>query len=334
MVALFTHRHSKHPEATVLLEAPPTPTEVRVPVIACDALFGFDGRPGGVTVTPDGMIYLSDTDASTIWRVEPDGTAERFVADPPSGGPSSDPARSFGPAGLAIRADGSLLVADPSRHRVSLVHPGGSVSVFAGGASGYRDGPADQAMFRLPMDVAVAPDGTCYVADTGNHRIRAVSPQGMVTTLAGSIYDYGDGKGPLARFRLPGALDVDKTGVCYVADTGNNAIRRVEPDGEVTTVAGGPPGGKRDGTGPEVGLHWPGGVAAAGDGSLWVADFGNGSLRHVSSRGETTTVFKIAGLGCPTSVAGLPDGAVALAGFSPSGAHSHTGCLMIHRDGP
>lgn len=333
MVALFSHLHSKHPEITPL----PEPTSVEghdeVPVIPCDALFGFDGRPGGVAVDPGGRMYVADTDASTIWRVDGDGNGERFVAGPPSGSGASDPARLFGPAGLDVRGDGSLVVADPGRHRISLVEPDGSVRVLAGGASGYRDGPAEQAMFRLPMDVAVGPDGSCYVADTGNHRIRVVSPEGTVTTLAGSIYDYGDGRGADGRFRFPGAIDVDRNGFCYVADTGNNAIRRVEPGGEVTTVAGGPPGGDRDAVGPYAGMRWPGGIAAAADGSLWVADFGNGSLRHVDAAGATATAFRISALGCPTAVAALGDGRVALVGFSQEGLSSHRGCLMVHGAG-
>lgn len=333
MVALFTHLHSRHPQITSVPELAKASPEAQVPVIACDALFSFDGRPGGVAVGPDRSIYISDSDASTVWRIDPEGRADRFVTVPHPAGHDSDRARLFGPAGIATRSDGSLVVADPSHHRISVVDTDLSVRVLAGGANGFRDGPADEAMFRLPLDVAVGPDGTIFVADTGNHRIRVISPEGMVATLAGSIYDYGDGRGAHGRFRLPGALDVDAAGVCYVADTGNNAIRRVAPDRTVTTLAGGPPGGDRDGTGPAAGLRWPGGVAVAADGSLWVADFGNGSLRHISATGETTTVLTIAGLGCPTAVAALPDGGVVLAGFSPSGLDSHTGCVMIHRDG-
>ncbi|MGH9057382.1 MAG: SMP-30/gluconolactonase/LRE family protein [Acidimicrobiales bacterium] len=332
MVALFTHLHSTHPEITSLPQPPKASPEAQVPVIACDALFSFEGRPGGVAVGPDKSIYISDSDASTIWRVAPDGEAERFFTLQRPG-PGSDRAGPFGPAGLASRSDGSLVVADPRHHRISLVDTDRSVRVLAGGANGFREGLGNQAMFRLPMDVAVGADGTIFVADTGNHRIRVISPEGTVATLAGSIYDYGDGRGAHGRFRLPGALDVDAAGICYVADTGNNAVRRVAPDGGVTTLAGGPPGGDRDGTGPAVGLHWPGGVAATADGSVWVADFGNGSLRHITAAGETATVFKIAGVGYPTAVATLPDGAVVVAGFSPSGLDSHTGCVMIHHDG-
>ncbi|MCU4186021.1 hypothetical protein K6U06_16750 [Acidiferrimicrobium sp. IK] len=340
MVALFTNLHWRQPEIASLRERTQPEPDIPIPVIACHPLFSFEGRPGGIAVGPDRTIYVSDPQASAIWRVDPGGDTERYSPPPASGQSASDQSASdqsasdqgrlFGPAGIALRADGSLVVADPSRHRISLVGPDRSVRVLAGGLSGYRDGTAGEAMFHVPMDVAVAPDGTCYVADTGNHRIRAISPEGEVTTLAGSIYDFGDGLGPHARFRVPGSVDVDAEGVCYVADTGNNAIRRLWPDGTVATLAGGPVGGDRDGAGRAASLRWPGGVAAATDGSIWVADFGNGSLRHLSAIGETATVFKISGLGYPTAVAALADGGVVVAGFSSSG-DSHTACVMVHR---
>jgi len=149
-----------------------------------------------------------------------------------------------------------------------------------------------------------------------------------VATLAGSIYDYGDGQGQDGRFRQPLALDVDADGTCYVADTGNNAVRRVTAGGEVTTVAGSPPGGDADGVGAEVGLRWPGGIVVGHDGRLWVADYGNGAIRLIERTGPSTTTLRLDGRRWPVALALAPDGAVVVAAeVVDAERRSHT-CLI------
>lgn len=298
--------------------------------LCADALFGFRGNPGGVSVAADGSMWMSDTLSGTIWRITEDGAAAPIV--PGQTGTALTPGlttRVLTPAGLALSPDGSLFVADGAAHRVCVVDPDGVVRVLAGGRSGYQDGDANEARFRHPLDVALAPDGACYVADTGNDRIRRISSDGSVTTVAGSIYDYGDGQGPDARFREPVALDVDAGGACFVADTGNNAIRRISSDGVVTTLAGGPPGGDCDGIGEGVGLRWPTGVAAGPAGDAWVADHGNGALRHIGRRGESSTTFRLAGLRWPISVALGADGSPVVAGAAMYDVHVPEACLMV-----
>ena len=327
MVAVLTHPHRE-----VVLTRSGSLDTGRSPAalgqIVGGPLFSFDGRPGGIAASADGWIYLAQRDAGTIWRIAGDGEASLFAGGPLPGSGQSEHTRLYAPAGMALGTDGSLIVAEPSFHRISLVTPDRSVQVLAGGTNGYRDGPADQAMFRHPTDVAVGPDGTCYVADTGNHRIRTISPDGMVSTLAGSIYDFGDGRGAHGRFRMPAAVDVDGDGLCYVADTGNNAIRRITPDGEVSTVAGSPPGGHRDGIGPEVGLLWPEGIAVAEDGSLWVSDFGNGRLLHISVAEEASTALRIPSDSYLSGIGLRPCGELVFAAFRPDRGRGSAGCLM------
>ncbi|MGH9030335.1 MAG: hypothetical protein ACRDV4_12075 [Acidimicrobiales bacterium] len=160
-----------------------------------DALFSFSGHAGGLTADTEGAIWVSDTLSATIWRVTEDGIATTLVVAPAAveqGWKRS--IRLAAPAGLALSPDGSLFVADSTRHRVCVVSPDGSLRVVAGGANGYRGGPGTEAMFRFPLDVALGPDGTCYVADTANDRIRAISSDGVVTTVAGAGYDYAAGE--------------------------------------------------------------------------------------------------------------------------------------------
>jgi sugar lactone lactonase YvrE len=282
---------------------------------ACtDRSFAFPGRPAGLAVAPDGTFFVSDATSRTIWRI--DGGGGRTLADEPAGGVPDAPGvgnRVLSPAGLALAPDGTLVVADVTGHRVWAITPTGDHRVVAGSTYGFRDGPGDDALFRYPTDVAIAPDGTCYVADSGNHRIRTISPEGVVATLAGSIYDYGDGRGPGGRFRQPLAVDVDHDGTCYVADTGNNAVRRITSDGEVTTVAGAPPGGDADGIGVEVGLRWPTGIAVGRGGHLWVADYGNGAIRLIEGTSASTTTLRLDGRRWPVAVALAPDGEVVIA---------------------
>jgi len=287
------------------------PSAASAASVHADRSFVFPGRPAGLVVASDGTSFVSDATSRTIWRVDRSGN--RTVAFARAGGLSDapgtrQPVRS--PAGLALAFDGTLVVADSTGHQVWAVSPEGAPRLLAGSVSGYRDGPGGSALFRHPSDVAIGPDGTYYVADAGNHCVRTITSDGVVSTLAGSIYDYGDGRGPGGRFRQPLALDVDADGTCYVADTGNNAVRRIAPDGQVTTVAGSPPGGDADGVGVEVGLRWPTGIAVGHGGHLWVADHGNGAVRRIEQTGVSTTTLRLTGRRWPGAMALTPDGEV------------------------
>lgn len=300
-----------------------------------DPLFSFTGHPGGVARGAGGAMWISDVSSGTIWQVAADGSATPVVLRWNGVDNRQDRTpRIHAPAGLAVAPDGSLFVADSTADRVCAVAPDGSLRVVAGGTNGYRDGRSTEAQFRRPLDVAFAPDGACYVADTGNDRIRRIAPDGTVTTAAGSIYDYGDGFSVGARFRRPGALDVDAEGNCFVADTGNNAIRWIAPDGAVTTLAGEPPGGDSDGIGAGVGLRWPTGVAIGPDGTMWVADHGNGALRRISPAGESQTTLRLAGMRWPVAVALGTDGMLVVAGAALDDVHTPEACLLILGDVP
>ena len=149
--------------------------------------------------------------------------------------------------------------------------------------AGFRDGPALTAELSQPWGIAIAADGTMFVADKGNHTIRQIR-NGVVTTLAGLAGQSGlrDGRGGAARFSRPEGLAVDSRGAIWVADSGNNAIRRVSRDGVVETIAG-----RREGH-PRfiIDLESPAGVAVAADGTIYIADQDNGTIRRIAPNGS------------------------------------------------
>ena len=142
-----------------------------------------------------------------------------------------------------------------------------------------------------PEGTAVDSNGNIYVADYGNHTIRKITPTGIVTTLAGSsgITGSSDGTGSAARFSFPSGVAVDKAGNVYVADQGNDTIRKVTPAGEVTTLAGlAGRTGSADGTGSVARFFAPHDVAVDGAGNVYVPDAGN-TIRKITGAGVVTT---------------------------------------------
>ncbi len=282
---------------------PDLPTRPETDAFDCPAESPvFRGRPGGLTVGSNGTLLLSVPSGRVVWRMERGWAHSVSQIDIHAARDRAE--RSLvAPTGLSSGPDGTIYVADAAGHRIWAAPPDGTWFLVAGSVYGYGDGPSGEARFRRPTDVAIGPDGTLYVADSGNHCIRTISPDGVVDTLAGSIFDFGDGRGADGRFRQPSALDVDAEGNCYVADTGNNAIRRVAPDGAVSTVAGSPPGGDADGVGMDVGMRWPTGIVIGHSGELWVADYGNRSVRRIERSGAATTVLRFDGRRWPVSLA-------------------------------
>ncbi|HEX9758433.1 MAG TPA: S8 family serine peptidase [Nitrospiria bacterium] len=201
------------------------------------------------------------------------------------------------PEGVAMDYEGNVYIADSRNHRIRKVDTDGTITTYAGnGNRGYSGdgGPADLARLRFPSGVAVDIAGNLYIADTGNHRIRKVDTEGIISTIAGTGSGgfNGDG-GPATSARLdePNDVFVDGSGNVYIADTGNQRIRRVDSSGTISTIAGiGNRGFSGDG-GPATNarLNNPRGVSLDSLGNLYIADSNNDRIRIVSSSGIIDT---------------------------------------------
>ena len=218
-----------------------------------------------MAVDSSGNVYVADTWNHRIRKISPAGVVTTF-------------AKFRSPEGVAVDSRGYVYVADTSIRKIS---PAGVVTTFAGSSEGYMDGTGTAAQFNRPNGVAVDSSGNVYVADTWNNRIRKISPAGVVTTLAGSSYGYMDGPGAAAKFLNPEGVAVDSSGNVYVADDGNNRIRKISPAVVVTTLAGSSYG-YMDGPGTAAKFNNPTGVAVDSSGNVYVADYSNNRIRKIS----------------------------------------------------
>jgi sugar lactone lactonase YvrE len=238
-------------------------------------------HPNGVAVDAAGAIYVADQFNGRIRKISPAGdvttlagTAGRF---------------SF-PSGVAVDSAGNVYVAESFKDVIRVITPAAVVTTLAGTASlaGDADGPGAMARFFTPIAVATDTSGNVYVTDATT--IRKISPDDVVSTLAGSaIFGSEDGAGAAAQFDSLNGVAVDGTGNLYVADQGNQTIRKITATGVVTTFAG-TAGELGSDDGSAARFNFPAGVAVDSAGNVFVADLANSVIRKITPAGAVTTL--------------------------------------------
>jgi sugar lactone lactonase YvrE len=241
--------------------------------------------PFGIAVDANENVYVADTANNVIRKISSQGvltTLAGMVGQPGSADGTGSAARFRNPWSVAVDGSGDVFVADMSNNTIRKITPDGVVHTFAGmaGAAGNADGFGSGARFNNPFAVAVDATGNVYVSDTANNSIRKITVGRVVTTLAGQPGTAGntDGNGSDARFWNPQGLALDAAGNIYVADTGNNAIRKITPMGVVTTLS------ETSNIVDKIQrLNSPGGVSVDDDGNVFIADTDNSVIRKIAA---------------------------------------------------
>lgn len=287
-IAFFVYRSLNKPVPT------PVGWTAHVTTVAGDGSPLTFSDPFGVAVGGDGSIYLTDAgDQNRIQRIAPDGSITSIAGGVEGyGDGAGDKALFNSPSGIAIAPNGDLIVADTGNNRIRRVPVRGETSTVAGdGRAGYADGPANQAQFNGPIGVAVDARGNIYVADSYNDRIRMITPQGEVSTIAGKgTPGYADGDRNNALFDTPSGIALANDNSLIVADTGNDRLRRISPEGNVTTL-------------PATDLSSPIGLAITYDNFIYVTEFDRSRVVQVAPDGATHVIAGGNNFNQPTGIA-------------------------------
>jgi trimeric autotransporter adhesin len=281
--------------------------------------------PAKAAVAPNGDIYIADTANGRIRRIGANGIITTVAGTGQAGfNGDSDNATSAqlsSPRDLAVDVSGNVYIADSNNSRVRRLSPGGQITTIAGsGLFGYSgdDNQAARSALAVPRGLAVDRGGNIYIADTLNNRIRKITPDGNISTVAGGNvagFSGDGGAAVLAQLNAPAAVAADARGNLYIADTGNNRVRRINPQGIISTMAGTSANGFSGdgGAATDAKLNAPQSVAVDASGRVYIADTDNHRIRRIDAQGIITT---LAG-----SDSGAGDGGPALAArlFQPSG---------------
>ena len=196
------------------------------------------------------------------------------------------------PCGIVIDKQGNIIVADSWNHRIRKIDVNGNVTTIAGSREkGFRDGKAHKAEFYGPRGVAIDKEGNIIMADTFNNLIRKIDAKGNMSTIAGTgKKGFRDGKAEGAMFHFPQGIAIDKEGNIIVADTNNARIRKIDKNGNVSTIAGTGKKGFRDGKAKSAMFDEPYGIGIDKEGNIIVADRFNHRIRKIDENGNVSTI--------------------------------------------
>jgi hypothetical protein len=244
-------------------------------------------HPHAVAVGLDGKVYIGEASGRKLRVIDLAGNLLTLAGSGEKGYQDGKGKEAMFNTILSIAIDlqGNILACDIANNRIRKITTDGLVTTIAGtGAWGYKDGKASEAEFLMPMDLCVDKKGNIYIADIGNHCIRKIDSDNVVTTIAGKagVVGYVDGEGNNALFYQPHGIAVNEKGEIFVADLLNHAIRKITPEGFVTTLAGTREIGFKDGEGKNARFNRPGGVMVYREGSIIVADIDNNTLRKIT----------------------------------------------------
>jgi uncharacterized protein (TIGR03437 family) len=293
-----------------ILAAPASPQGIITTIAGGSAVFRGDGGPAaaaalggvfGVAVDSVGNIYATERDNSLVIKIAPNGILTVIAGNGFSGYSGEGIRATSGslsiPIDLAVDAAGNVYLAENGADRVRKITPDGIITTVAGGGRSLGDNiAATTALLVSPSGIAFDSSGNLYIAEAGQHRIRRVSPAGIITTVAGNaVQGFGGDGGPATSANLNGPVSVaiDPTGILFIADTGNNRIRRVNLlSGTITTFAGGATAGSSGDGGPAANalLNTPTGGRFDASGNFYFADSRNNRIRMISADRNISTI--------------------------------------------
>lgn len=248
--------------------------------IATQARFN---SPFGICVDVTGNVYVADKGNNIIRKISTDGVVSTLAGS--SMGYANgigNSARFNSPFGVCVDITGNVYVADYGNHKVRKISPAGLVTTLAGSNQGFEDGVSTNAKFNYLRGICIDNYGTVYVADYSNHKIRKISNNGFVTTIAGSTIGYVNGVGALAQFNYPSGISIDTSGNLFVVEEYNHTVRKIKGSGDVTTFAGTLPG-FLDGPVAIAKFFQPCGIFVDALNDVYISDQSNQKIRKISN---------------------------------------------------
>ncbi|ASU35803.1 NHL domain-containing protein [Mucilaginibacter xinganensis] len=257
--------------------------------VGTKALFNY---PLGIVLDPAGNIFVADAGNGRVRKITPSGTVTTFAGGKTgSKNGVGSAAELTGACGITIDKANNLFVATGWYNQIRKITPAAVVTTVAGtGQKGTDNGPGAVATFAYAMDLAFDQSGTLYVVDADGYDVRKVTPAGITSTFTGNSPVPVNGLPGVATFYKPTGVVIGADGYIYVADAGNNIIRKVSADGVVSTYAGSGAAALRDGTLAAAAFNNPTGIAADQAGNLFVADSANNVIRTISNSGSVGSI--------------------------------------------